>query len=225
MAGTERFTGGFLGSLLQDEIEALVAVGAVRRFRTGNFLFTEGDRSEHVAVIRSGRVKVASYTAEGRELLLAVRGPGDLLGELSALDAQPRSASVGAIEPVEAVMIPADRFRHFLEDHPRVALLLIEMLIWRLREADRKRVEFGAFDVTARVARHILELAERYGVAESDGVRIDLPLSQEELAGWTGSSREAVAKALRQLRERGWVETSRRSIVVRDTEALRRRAT
>lgn len=164
-------------------------------------------------------------TQDGKEVVLAFRGPGDLLGELSAIDGQPRSASVEAIESVEALAIATADFRAFLVEHPEIALMLLEKLSRRLRDADRKRVEYGAHDTVGRVAARLLELADEYGEEDARGISIGLPLSQEELAGWTGSSREAVSKALRTLRGAGWVVTERRRITVCDPEALRRRST
>jgi CRP-like cAMP-binding protein len=177
-----------------------------------------------VIVLLSGRAKVSSYTAEGKEVLLAVRGPGDLLGELSAFDGEPRLATISALEPIEALIVPSERFTRFLEDRPRVAVLLLQMLTNRLRDSARKQVEYGAYDSAARVARRLVELVERYGTSEGPSVRIGLSLTQDELAGWTGASREAVSKALREFRDRGWVTTGRRSIVVLDVEALRNRS-
>jgi CRP/FNR family cyclic AMP-dependent transcriptional regulator len=98
------------------------------------------------------------------------------------------------------------------------------MLAERLRDADRKRIEFGTADILSRVAGRLVELAERFGEPAGDGIRITAPLTQEELAGWTGASREAVSRALRALRGRGWIQTARRSVVIRDLDALRRRA-
>lgn len=217
---------GFYGSLTDAEREALREAGAVRRFPPNAFLFTEGAHSAHVIVVLSGRLKISSYTKDGKEVVLGVRGPGDLLGELAALDEEPRSASVSTLEPVEALVVTADRFRSFLADNPRIALEIMQMLTSRLREADRRRIEFGAFDTAGRVARTIVELAERFGAEQGeDSVRIDLPLTQEELAGWTGSSREAVAKALKTMRDRGWIETGRKSILILDLDAVRKRAT
>lgn len=215
---------GFGAALKPDELEDLRNRGVRRSFRRGAFLMTEGETSDHVIVLLSGRAKVSSYTAEGREVVLAVRGPGDLLGELSAFDGEPRLATVSALEPVEALIMPSERFTRFLEDHPRLAILLLETMTRRLRDSDRKRVEFGAYDTPGRVARRLIELVERYGENEGDNVRISLSLTQDELAGWTGSSREAVSKALREFRDRGWVTTGRRSIVVLDVDALRSRA-
>jgi CRP/FNR family transcriptional regulator, cyclic AMP receptor protein len=175
-------------------------------------------------VLLNGRAKISSYTEDGSEVILAVRTPEDLLGELSAIDGLPHSATVGALEPIDAVVIDGERFREYLETTPRVALALLEMEVSRLRDADRKRIEFGAYDSVGRVASRLVELAERFGEASPEGVRIALPLSQRELAGWVGASREAVTKALHVLRQRGLIETHRRSVTVLDPAGLRRRA-
>jgi CRP-like cAMP-binding protein len=213
------------GTWSSEDIDALAALGPPRRYRRGTILFHEGDAPESVIVVRSGRVKISSYTADGKEVVLAVREPGELLGELSAIDGEHRSATATALESVEAAWVPAAVFRSFLAAQPRAAFAMLEMMSGKLRDADRKRVEFGAYDTTGRVARRLVEMAERFGETTGDGVRITLPLSQQELAGWTGASREAVSKSLHQLRSRGFIETARRGITVLDLAGLRRRAT
>ncbi len=214
----------FLGALTPEQTRSLRARAIPRRFRKGQALFHEGASSDRVIVLLSGRVKVSTLTDDGREIVLAFRGSGDLLGELSAVDEQPRSASAEAIELVEALAVATTDFRAFLVEHPEVGLMLLRTLSRRLRDADRKRVEFGAHDTVGRVAARLLELADEYGEEDPRGIRIGLPLSQEELAGWTGASREAVSKALQTLRAAGWVITERRRITVCDPEALRRRS-
>jgi len=213
-----------VAALSEKERGALMAIGRRRRFQSGDTLFHEGDASDWLALLLEGRVKVSYFTEDGREIVLAVRDPGDLLGELSALDGKPRSATVTAMEPVELLTMTADEFNRFLEAHPRVAVALIVALVRRLRETDVRLVEFGAYDSVGRVARRLIELAEKWGRPDDGGIIITVPLSQQELAGWTGSSRESVAKALQMLRSLGWVETERRRLVVRDMAALRRRA-
>jgi CRP-like cAMP-binding protein len=198
--------------------------GRPRRFRTGATLFHEGDHSDWIGLVVKGRVKVSCYGADGRERLVAVVGPGELLGELSAIDGEPRSATTTALEPLDVSVLTAEEFVGLLEQHPVATLGILRSVIGRLRDSDKRRMEFGALDTVGRVGRLIIELAERYG-EEADGViRIRLPLSQEELAGWAGASREAVVKALRQLRTRGWIETARREITVLDLPALARRS-
>jgi CRP-like cAMP-binding protein len=210
--------------LSEQDVVDLCALGRVRRHPRGGILMLEGSDAEDVLLLRRGRVKVSYETEDGREVLLAVRGPGALLGELSAIDGEPRVATVSAIEDVEVVALGVASFRSFLHSHPDAAVGLLRTLTRRLRESDRKRVEFAAWDTVGRLARLLVELAEKHGQPDGTAVRIGLPLSQQELAAWTASSREAVNKALRTLRARGWVTTHRRAIVILDLAALRRRA-
>jgi CRP/FNR family transcriptional regulator, cyclic AMP receptor protein len=217
--------GSFLAELAAVERADLETRGRMRDFGRGDVLFTEGERSTWVAVLVAGRVKAYSYREHGGEALLAVRGPGALLGEVAAIDGLPRSATVSTLEPARALALTADEFMAFLQAHGRVSILIMRTLCQRWRDADRKRVEFGMFDATGRVAQRLVELAERFGVPhERESVRITLNLSQEELAGWVGASREAVSKALRTLRMHGWIETGRRRVIVHDLQALRRHA-
>ncbi|HVQ98507.1 MAG TPA: helix-turn-helix domain-containing protein, partial [Mycobacterium sp.] len=109
-------------------------------------------------------------------------------------------------------------------DHPRTMWLLLRIFTGRLRDADRKRVEFGVYDTMSRVAHRLVELAERFGEPTEAGILITLPFTQHELAGWVGASREAVAKALRTFRARGYLQTQRRTVTVLDIEGLRRQA-
>ncbi|MGP4023834.1 Crp/Fnr family transcriptional regulator [Actinomadura sp. 3N407] len=225
--------GSFLADLTSAERADLESRGRVRDFERGDTLFVEGEQPGWVAVLLKGRVKAFSYREQGGEALLAVRGPGALLGEVAAIDGLPRSASVAALEPVRAIAVTADEFMAFLQAHGRVSIIIMRMLCQRWRDADRKRAEFGMFDATGRVAQRLVELAERFGVPYDrrtgpgeggESVRITLNLSQEELAGWVGASREAVSKALRTLRAHGWIETGRRRLIVHDLQALRRHA-
>ncbi len=214
----------FFDQLTPDEAAALEKAGRRRDYRRSSVLMREADRSDWVLILRTGRVKVAVDTASGTEVVLAVRGPGALLGELSALDREPRSATVTALEPVSALLVPVSEFEAFLQGHGRVAYLLMRTVIGRLRDADRKRIEFGAHDTIGRVSARLVEMSERFGQPTADGLKIALPFSQDELAGWIGASREAVSKALGVLRSAGAIRTSRMSVVVRDLPDLRRRA-
>lgn len=215
---------GFLAHLTSSEQDALEGAGTRRNYARGEVLFRDGESPDTVIIVLDGRVKISSLTEEGREVVLAVIGPGDILGEIAVLEEVPRSATATALDSLQAVVIGAAEFRNLLERHPRIAVEIIKMTARRLREADRKRISFSAFDTIGRVANLLVELVERFGEASDDGVRITLPLSQLELAGWTGSSREAVNKAFQVLRQRGWIQTHRRGITVIDLEALRARA-
>ena len=207
----------FLDVLSPGHVDALRAIGRTRRFPVGTALFHEREPGDAVLVLTAGRVKLSRVTDSGRE-------PGDLIGEMSALDGGPRSATATALEPVEVVAVSRDAFTAFLDRTPGVALVLARMIARRLRDADRKRTEYLAQDTVGRVCSRLVELADRFGAPEGGGVHIELAITQEDLAGWTGSSREAVIRALRTLRELGWIETRRRGVTLLDVEQLRRRA-
>jgi CRP/FNR family cyclic AMP-dependent transcriptional regulator len=202
---------------------ALRGEGRRVQFRRGQALFTEGDLAERVFVIERGWVMISSIAPGGREIVLGIRGPGDVVGDLSALDSAPRSATALAVGDVEATVAPGSALTRALNDIGK-ATELLRILAARLRDADRKRLEFAALDTLGRVAWRLQELGERFGEETSDGVVVELPLSQEQLASWCGASREATVKALSALRALGCIATGRRSVVIRDAEALRRHA-
>jgi CRP/FNR family transcriptional regulator, cyclic AMP receptor protein len=204
------------------EAEALDERAVRRTFARGQALCHQGQVADRVMILTKGRVKVSSTTAAGREVVLAFLGPGELLGELGAVDGAPRSASIVALESVEVLALAPRDFQRFLAQHPTVVAALLRTLSERLRDSDVKRIEFAALDALGRVAMRLLELCERFGEVSDEHVDVLLPLSQEELAGWAGASREAVARALYTMRSLGWIETSRRRVRVLDVAALRR---
>jgi CRP/FNR family cyclic AMP-dependent transcriptional regulator len=211
------------GDALDADGRARFAVlGRQRRYASGTTLFLEGDHGTTVLVIWSGRVKVRKETADGHEMVLALRGPGALVGELAALDdgVARRSATLVALTPVVVQVIPNDDFIAFLEQHPRALLALTRIIIGRLHDADRRRVEFGAYDTLGRVARVLAELLVTSGRAADGEVILEPSLSQHELAGLVGASRESVVRALGELRRRGLISTGRRQLVVRDVAGL-----
>ena len=212
----------FLESLLEPERTALLAVGRKRKWERGDLLVRAGDRVDSASVLLSGSVKIHKTALEGAEVVLALLGPGDLLGEMSAVREAVRSANATALELVEAVVIPVPDLRGFLSAHPRATSALLEMAVARLHLSDLRRMEFATAGSLARVATRIVELAERFGAPREDGaVEIEIPLTQEELAAWSASSRESTARALHTLRELGLLETRRRRLIVRDLERLR----
>ena len=202
----------------------LHTLGRVRTFVRDATLMREASASDEVFFITNGRVKIVTVSPSGREAVLGVRGEGDLIGDVSAIDGRPRSASAVALEPVEVRAIATSSFVQFLAETPEASLGLLRLLTSRLRDADAKRLEHAGHDATARLASRLIELGERFGEPiqgqRRDGVRISLPLTQEELAGWTGSSLEATAKALRVLRCAGVVTTGRKRIEITDISAL-----
>jgi CRP/FNR family transcriptional regulator, cyclic AMP receptor protein len=228
--------GSFLGSLAADERTALGEIGHARSYRRGERMILEGDQNDVTYLVLEGRVRVFTGTPEGNEVTLCVRGPGDLIGEMGALEpGGRRSASVIALEPVRCRVIAARELQAFLEAHPRSTLALLRLVIGRLRGADRRRTEFGPYDATRRLARVLIEAADeaadeaaaaapaRGGRRDggASGVQLGLALSQHELSGLIGASRESVARGMAELRRRGLVATGRRSVAILDADGLR----
>jgi CRP/FNR family cyclic AMP-dependent transcriptional regulator len=215
--------GTFLALLHDRDRDALLELGGARRFARGERLMHHGEPGDRVLVLLDGHVKASTVDSRGREMVLSFRGPGDVLGELTFMHADPRSSNVTAIESVTARGFAASEFRAYLAQTPTAALTLIDVISRRFRDANSKRVQFGDLDTVGRVAARLIELSERYGDQTDTGIEIRLPLTQEDLGSWTASSRAGVAGALRTMRELGWITTDRRRIKVRDVDAVTRR--
>lgn len=216
--------GTFLGELPAGDLAAIESAGRRARQRSGATLFVEGEGAGRVLILTEGRVKVFATSATGRSVILGVRGPGDIVGELSAADGNPRIATATMLDPGEVLMIPGDEFLLQLERCPGIAAALVRILAARLRDADRSRTMFGAYDCSTRLAQILVELAETQGKPEGPAILVDIPLTQQDLADWVGASREAVTKALHSFRLAGLIETHRRAIVIHDLPGLVRRA-
>jgi len=216
---------GFLARIGADRAAELTAMGTRRGYPAGAILFLEGDVAHEAVVVLSGDLKVVVGSADGRDVVLDLFGPGGLVGEWSVIDGKTRSATVTALSDVEVLTLPAVPFREFLDRHPEVREGLLLDTIGRLRAQVRHQLEFGAGDAMGRVCARLVELAERFGHLDGDTTVIHSPLSQADLAAWTGLSREAVVKAMRQLRSMGWISNRGPDITVHDLERLRRRAT
>jgi CRP-like cAMP-binding protein len=199
----------------------LLEAGLKRSFAAGEVLIREEDPSDFLHVIVSGWVRVSTLLDDGRELVYALRGPGDVLGDLAALHGWERSASVRSIEPTTVAQLTAARFQTCLRDRPEIAMALIKTLAVRLRQAEQARVGAVELDVSHRLAAHLSRLMAERGRRTPEGIVIDTPFTQEELASQLGASRRAVARAMAMLRSRGVVSTGRRRIVVSRPEVLR----
>jgi CRP/FNR family cyclic AMP-dependent transcriptional regulator len=219
--GEETFEPGtFLAALPDDLVDAVLSQGRRWVLPKGTTLVTGYDVPQRVLILLRGRVKVSRYTNDGREIILAIRGPGDVLGDLSAVDGGPPEGTVSAVDELEVLALGVERFETYVASDSRVNRAFLQSLSHRLRRTCREEAEQAANDTLGRVALRLLDLAQRYGVEDNGTVRIGLPLSQQQLAAWTGSSREAVSKALHVLRQRGTVETSRRQTVILDMLGL-----
>ncbi|MFN2560757.1 MAG: Crp/Fnr family transcriptional regulator [Jatrophihabitans sp.] len=210
----------FLDRLDVADRDALLALLRPRAFVRGDVIFRSGEEGSLFGILLSGRTKVVAHGPSERSILIDLQGPGDLIGELSVLTGEPRSADVIAVEPVRVGIAPALTLRR-LAERPNVSLALLATLGERLRDANSGRWEIATLTAEQRVGVRLLQLVDRYGRTDETGTRIELPISQDELADWTGLSRPAVARVLAQLRGEGLVTTARRSLSVLDSDALR----
>ncbi|MFI6153354.1 Crp/Fnr family transcriptional regulator [Kitasatospora sp. NPDC051170] len=212
----------FLARLDHADRTALLALGRRLDYPARSTALREGEPSDHVLLVLHGWLKVTTSAANGYEALLALRGPGDIVGESAALSGRPRSATVTALEQVAAAAVDRAAFTDYLHRTPAASMQLLALSADRLRAADHHRLKFASLSVSERLADLLLELARTHGRRGPDGIVISVPLSQQELAGSVGASREAVARLLKSLRERGIIATSRRTLVVARPDLLRR---
>jgi CRP-like cAMP-binding protein len=221
-----RLTGSLIATdLTEDERRELEQLGVPRRHPRGSYLILEGEGGDKVLLVCSGRLKIMRTDEEGREWVIAIRGPGELVGELNALSGvtRPRSASVVALDDVVVRSIRAADLVELIATRPNVSVAIMRQLAVRLMEATARQSDAARFDVLRRVARVLVEQTERFGRQDDAGtVRIQTGLTQHDLAGLVVASPTAVVRALGILRSNGVITTSRRSIVITDLAGLRR---
>jgi CRP/FNR family cyclic AMP-dependent transcriptional regulator len=214
-----------LFAALDDEAANALSTSMVElRLDRGQVLFQEGDRGDRLYVVTSGKVKLRRTSADGRENVLAIIGPGEMFGELSIFDPGPRSSTAAAITDATLLELGQVEVRAWLVDRPEVAESLLRQLAQRLRHASETMADLVFTDVPGRVAKALLDLARRFSRQEGDHVRVDHDLTQEELAQLVGASRETVNKALADFATRGWIRLDARSVILLDVERLTRRA-
>lgn len=201
----------------------LLASGPVRRYSKGSWLFHEGDPARQVWLVTEGVVKVHKVAESGRVSVLGFREAGCLLGEQSALDGEPMIASASALTDVTAVVMPSSRFGEILESTPALAGALLSQMNGRLRQAARLLHDISTADAVTRVANRLVELTADTTPSSAMPTRVQLPVSQQDLAEWAGLSREAVVRSLRILRDEGIIETGRMKVVVLDKDRLEAR--
>ncbi len=203
------------------ELDHLAAMMARRPYKRGQVIFHQDDPGASVHLIESGRVKVVLTTDDGEELLLRVLAGGEIFGELALFDQRPRSATVIALEPTITHVLEREAFLDFLRAHPDVALHLCGALANLIRRLTDQVEDLALLDVPRRLERKLLELAELHGREGPDGTRIDLPLTQSELASMIGTSRVSVNHYLASLERRGIIARDGHRIVLRRPAALR----
>lgn len=199
------------------DARALLALGRRRRFRRGDTIFHEGDPAESLHLVDVGHVAVRTTTPSGDVATLRLIGPGDHFGDLALVDASRRSAAIVAIDRVETLELRYDDLEVFRADHPSFERVLLAMMARNVRRLSANLQETMYLPVPARVARRLDELAEMF----DDGV---VPLTQDDLAGLSGTTRQTVNQVLVDLRDRGAIELGRGRVTIVDRTELQRRS-
>jgi CRP/FNR family cyclic AMP-dependent transcriptional regulator len=202
---------------------AMEALGERRWVDRGAALFRVGEPPMHLFLILSGRVKVSLSSRDGEDALGTVLGAGEILGSASVVDGRPRMITATADEPTEVLVLPRDALEQLIGTGPTIALDIYRVLVHQLRRSYAFIEDTIFLDVAGRLAKKLLELAEAYGQETDDGVLIDLPLTQLELASMVGVTRETVNKHLGSYRARGIIDMRDHRVLIRQPEVLRRR--
>jgi CRP/FNR family transcriptional regulator, cyclic AMP receptor protein len=212
---------GFWTLLTRDDQKALAALGIRRDYAAGATLVLEDDPNTHVFILLGGWVKVFSATKDGQQIVLALRGDGDLVGETAGETTGRRNATIQAIDGVSALIVRYDKFGMFLEANPGANRAYRRVVTRRWNDSDtmlrRRAVTTGA----QRLAALLLDLAERYGREIDGAIHLVMPLSQEELASLAGTSRATITRAYTNWRKRGLIRTGQRRITIMDLRGLR----
>jgi CRP-like cAMP-binding protein len=211
--------------LSEHEIAALWQRLRRRRYRKGATVFLYGDPGDDLYVVESGSVKICMTTPDGKEITLAILGPGEFFGELALMDGAPRSSNAVTMEDCQLLLLDRIRFLAFVDEHPSVARSIIEVLSRRLRDNNELVQDAAFFDVAGRLARVILRLADSVGSDDGAGITISRRLTQNDLAGMIGTTRESVNKWLSFYERQGLVDRQGGLMRVLDAEGLRKRIT
>lgn len=225
MSDVDAVRSAALFSALDDEsAAALLTAMRPMSLPRGAEIFHEGERGDRLYVIAEGKIKLGQSSADGRETLLSVLGPGELFGELSLFDPGPRTATASVVADTRIYEFGHDELLDWLKDRPNVAKSLLSALARRLRRTNEALADLVFSDVPGRVAKALLDLSTRFGAPAEHGLRVAHDLTQEELAQLVGASRETVNKALADFAARGWIRLEPRAVLLIDVERINRRA-
>jgi CRP/FNR family transcriptional regulator, cyclic AMP receptor protein len=209
--------------LAPDDLERVAQVAVPRTFEPGQVVFREGDDSDTCYVLSAGHARALRSHSDGRSITLATFGPGDIFGELAMFDDEKRSATVEAVDEVEAIAILAADMRRLLREHPEISAKLVTAIARRLRAANERLARQSFQTVQSRVAQVVSALVvQARDEGAEDGVDILLTITQAEVAQLAGSSRESASRFLAVLERAGIITQGRGKITVHDPDALQR---
>jgi len=214
----------FLSGLDRDAIFAVSEQLRQVEVLRGETIYCQDAPADGLHIIVAGKVKMCCHSADGREQLLAIRGPGDILGAVSVLDPGPRTATAMALTDVCTAVVDSETLQAWMDQRPQIAQQLLRFMAGRLRAANRHLLDVVFDDVPSRVAKELLHLAQRFGTPRGGGWQVTHDLTQTEIAQLVGATRETVNKALCDFVQRGWITTDGKTTLIHHPQMLARRA-
>jgi len=206
--------------LSPEEVARIESRSRSRSFKRGGLIYLPSDRGDAVLLLTSGRVKIYHLTAEGKQALLAFVDPGELFGELALLDSGQREEFAEAMEDTSVVRIPREEIHRLIEAHPTVSVGVTRLMGLRRRRVERRLKSLLFRSNRERLIHLLIELAEKYGRPQADGLLIGIKLSHQDLASMIGSTRETVTVILGELQSEGNLIIKRRQIILTQPESL-----
>jgi CRP-like cAMP-binding protein len=208
--------------LTEEHLTLLASSVGSQSFERGETIFHQGSIGSALYIIVAGQVRIYTISAAGQELTLAIFRAGDFFGELALLDGQPRSASAKALDPTTTLTLHRAAFLHTINACPPIAASLLEAMALRLRQTTAHAGQLASHSAPQRVVRQLLDLAMQHGVSDDGATRIDLRLTQDDLASMSGTTRETVNRVLSSLRDQGLIRIERARVSVLDLAELER---
>ena len=192
-----------------------------KNYKKGEMIFFEGDKSDKLYVINSGKVKIFKYTKEGKEQILYILSIGDFLGDLSILKKDQFKFNAEALEDVSMCQLTKDDFDQAVKDNPEIALKILEVLYERIAKLENLVQSLSTKDIESRISRLLLSFIKDFGVPEDDIIRLELPLSREDMANYIGVTRETISRKLNSMQDEGIIDLiGNKTIILKDMEYL-----
>ena len=210
------------GKLRASEIDSLISYSRVERYTAGREIFAKGSPGQSLVAVLRGRIKISSLSNEGKEIVFNIVNAPEIFGEIAVLDGEERSADATAMTDCELLVLNRRDFLHLLENRADLCMIMLRILCQRLRQTSEQVEDVMFRHLESRLAKALLQLAERAGLHGLQSTSVELHVSQRELGSMAGGSRESVNKILQNWHRQGLIDLGKASVLIRDIEALRR---
>jgi CRP/FNR family transcriptional regulator len=211
----------FFASLVDEELQEIEKIMRIKNYKKGEMIFFEGEEGEGLFLLETGKIKLTKMVESGDEQILTIIKPGNIFAEVVLFGNADYPATAVALEDSKLNLIRSQDMEKLIQDKPSIAVKLLNVMSKRLRRAQKLVRDMGLKDTTCRTANLLIYLAEEYGQEQSGKIRIDLKLTQEELANMIGTTRETISRVLNKLKDENLITISRRKMIISDLDRLK----